>query len=167
MRTHRSVFVALTLTLALATPGGVLGQVGEAYDVVIRGGRVVDPETGFDAVADVGIRGGRIAAVSTDALVGDRKRFLDAGKSDHISKPLEPSVLRRLLDQWLPVSLILSSSQSVTHFCMHSYQGRSIRDHAARRFQRARRYTIMSVRPAIPRDRDRRSRNPPKAVPVH
>ena len=27
------------------------------YDVVITGGRVIDPETGFDRVADVGIDG--------------------------------------------------------------------------------------------------------------
>ena len=40
------------------------------FDLVIRGGRVVDPETGLDAVRNVGIAGGRIAAVSADALSG-------------------------------------------------------------------------------------------------
>jgi dihydroorotase len=39
---------------------------------VIRGGRVIDPETGFDGIANVGIRGGRIADVSAESLVGDR-----------------------------------------------------------------------------------------------
>jgi N-acyl-D-aspartate/D-glutamate deacylase len=43
-----------------------------AYDVVIRGGRVVDPETGFDGVANVGIRDDRIAAVTSDPLAGTR-----------------------------------------------------------------------------------------------
>jgi cytosine/adenosine deaminase-related metal-dependent hydrolase len=33
------------------------------WDVVLRGGRVVDPESGFDAVADVAIGAGRIAQV--------------------------------------------------------------------------------------------------------
>ncbi|MBW9121939.1 amidohydrolase family protein [Microbacterium trichothecenolyticum] len=37
-----------------------------AFDLVIIGGRVVDPESGFDAIADVGVRDGVIAAVSTD-----------------------------------------------------------------------------------------------------
>jgi N-acyl-D-aspartate/D-glutamate deacylase len=33
------------------------------WDVVLRGGRVIDPESGFDAVADVAIGAGRIAQV--------------------------------------------------------------------------------------------------------
>lgn len=36
------------------------------YDVLITGGRVMDPETGHDAVADVAIQGGRIVAIGTD-----------------------------------------------------------------------------------------------------
>jgi N-acyl-D-aspartate/D-glutamate deacylase len=44
----------------------------ERYDVVIRGGRVVDPETGLDAIRDVGLRGGSIARISTETLSGNR-----------------------------------------------------------------------------------------------
>ncbi len=40
------------------------------FDLVIRGGRVIDPETGLDAVRDVGIAAGRIAAVSAEPLTG-------------------------------------------------------------------------------------------------
>jgi N-acyl-D-aspartate/D-glutamate deacylase len=40
------------------------------FDVVIRGGRVIDPETNLDAVRDVGLTGGRIAAVSSEPLTG-------------------------------------------------------------------------------------------------
>ena len=40
------------------------------FDVVVAGGRVVDPETGLDQVGDVGIRGGSIAAVSAAPLAG-------------------------------------------------------------------------------------------------
>ena len=43
----------------------------EVYDVVIRGGRVMDPETGLDAVRNVGIRGQTIVAISEDALEGE------------------------------------------------------------------------------------------------
>ncbi|MFG1921791.1 amidohydrolase family protein [Cryptosporangium sp. NPDC048952] len=46
------------------------------YDVVIRGGRVIDPETGLDAVRHVGVTGDRIAAVSEADLVG--RRTIDA-----------------------------------------------------------------------------------------
>jgi N-acyl-D-aspartate/D-glutamate deacylase len=42
------------------------------YDVVIEGGRVLDPETGLDAVRNVGIRGNGIARVSTEPLTGRR-----------------------------------------------------------------------------------------------
>ena len=40
------------------------------YDLVIRGGRVVDPQTGLDALRHVGIKGGRIAAISERTLSG-------------------------------------------------------------------------------------------------
>ena len=40
------------------------------YDVVVRGGRVMDPESGLDAVRNVGIRGSKIAAISTSQLRG-------------------------------------------------------------------------------------------------
>jgi N-acyl-D-aspartate/D-glutamate deacylase len=36
-----------------------------SYDVVLRGGRVIDPESGLDAVRDVAIAGDRVAAVGT------------------------------------------------------------------------------------------------------
>ncbi|ADO42650.1 amidohydrolase family protein [Ketogulonicigenium vulgare] len=34
------------------------------YDITLHGGRVIDPETGFDGIADVGITGDRIAAIA-------------------------------------------------------------------------------------------------------
>ena len=48
----------------------VLGAQPSTFDLVIRGGRVIDPETGLDAVRDVGIAVGRIAAVSPEPLTG-------------------------------------------------------------------------------------------------
>lgn len=38
------------------------------YDLVIAGGRVMDPESGLNAVRDIGIRDGRIAAISEQPL---------------------------------------------------------------------------------------------------
>jgi N-acyl-D-aspartate/D-glutamate deacylase len=42
----------------------------QQYDIVISGGRVIDPETNLDAARDVGIVGGKIAAVSANRLSG-------------------------------------------------------------------------------------------------
>ncbi|HWW14146.1 MAG TPA: amidohydrolase family protein [Candidatus Dormibacteraeota bacterium] len=51
--------------------------VGQQYELVIEGGRVIDPETGLDAVRNVGIRGGKIVRVTTEALSG--RRVVHAG----------------------------------------------------------------------------------------
>ena len=42
------------------------------YDLVIEGGRVMDPETGLDAVRNVGVRAGRIEKISRRRLTGAR-----------------------------------------------------------------------------------------------
>lgn len=47
------------------------GAVGaQTYDIVIAGGRVLDPETGLDAVRWVGIDGGTVRAVSATPIQG-------------------------------------------------------------------------------------------------
>lgn len=42
----------------------------QTYDIVLTGGRVMDPESGLDAVRNVGINGNRIAAISARPLRG-------------------------------------------------------------------------------------------------
>src|SRR5437763_16347362 len=42
----------------------------QTYDIVLQRGRVMDPESGLDAVRDVGINGKKIASVSTRPLRG-------------------------------------------------------------------------------------------------
>ena len=42
----------------------------QTYDVVLQNGRVMDPESGLDAVRSVGINGNKIAAVSASPLHG-------------------------------------------------------------------------------------------------
>jgi N-acyl-D-aspartate/D-glutamate deacylase len=49
---------------------------GHVFDRVITGGRVIDPGSGFDRVADVGIDGARITSISTEPLTG--KATIDA-----------------------------------------------------------------------------------------
>jgi N-acyl-D-aspartate/D-glutamate deacylase len=44
----------------------------QQFDLVVEGGRVMDPETGLDAIRNLGIRDGRIARISTEPLAGKR-----------------------------------------------------------------------------------------------
>src|SRR4029077_9671854 len=53
-----------------ATVAGVRGAADATFDVVIAGGRVMDPESGLDAIRNVGIRSGKIAEISESALYG-------------------------------------------------------------------------------------------------
>jgi N-acyl-D-glutamate deacylase len=59
-------FVPASLPLASA----------QEFDVVIRGGRVIDPESGFDGVRNIGLRGGAIAEVTEQVIQG--KSTVDA-----------------------------------------------------------------------------------------
>ena len=62
MRTFRLLCLLLLSTLAAA----------QQFEIVLEGGRVMDPETGLDAVRNVGIRDGKIARISTEPLAGQR-----------------------------------------------------------------------------------------------
>jgi dihydroorotase len=55
------MITGLLLLVQLATP---------VYDRVILGGRVMDPASGLDAVRNIGLSGGRIAMVTTNAISG-------------------------------------------------------------------------------------------------
>lgn len=46
------------------------------HDLLIKGGRVIDPETGRDEIADVAISGARISAIGTD--LGPARKVIDA-----------------------------------------------------------------------------------------
>ena len=63
----RSLSVVLVLVLVLAYPAAVVAQ---PYDLVLANGRVMDPESGLDAVRSVGIIDGRIAAITEGAPQG-------------------------------------------------------------------------------------------------
>jgi len=45
----------------------------DAYDLVIAGGRVIDPESGRDELADVAVKDGRIVAISGGPLKGGKR----------------------------------------------------------------------------------------------
>jgi len=43
------------------------------YDIVISNARVVDPETGFDMISNIGISGKEIASITTEKITGKNK----------------------------------------------------------------------------------------------
>ncbi len=65
MKRVRISFSLLVLTLVTAMPAFAVD-----YDLVINNGRVMDPETLFDGVANVGIKDGRITEISKKPLKG-------------------------------------------------------------------------------------------------
>ena len=71
---HRNWSLLLSVGLLVAiTWQAILTQAEAAsYELVIEGGRVMDPETGLDARRNIGIRDGRILAISEESLDGNR-----------------------------------------------------------------------------------------------
>lgn len=67
----RRVSAALALGILMVL-SACAGQPAPTYDLVIANGRVMDPESGLDAVRHVGIRAGKIAAISETPLQGTR-----------------------------------------------------------------------------------------------
>lgn len=51
---------------------------GETYDLLIKGGRVIDPSQGLDAFRDVAIAGGKIARLETDLPAGMAREVINA-----------------------------------------------------------------------------------------
>jgi len=66
------LYLVVTSAGAHATQTGTAADTGSPsnYDIVILGARVIDPETGLDAVRHVGIRSGSIAAITQDEISG-------------------------------------------------------------------------------------------------
>jgi hypothetical protein len=111
----------VTTTDQLATPA-LAGAEPEppadhTYAVVIAGGRVIDPETGFDDIADVGIDGDRITAVSRTPLTGTRT--IDAG-----GRVVAPGFIDILsyepngYGEWFKIA-----DGVTTNLCMHGIDG--------------------------------------------
>ncbi len=67
---RKQIAVPLVLALACVTLSGQGSQVEGPFDLVLAGGRVMDPASGLDAIRHVGIRGRTIAAVSPSPLRG-------------------------------------------------------------------------------------------------
>ena len=77
MINRRRFLYAAAAGAALATRGGSALAQGATYDLIIRGGRVIDPSLRIDAIRDVAIAGGRIAAVEA-SIAGAATNTIDA-----------------------------------------------------------------------------------------
>lgn len=62
-----STATCITALMLLVFSGATFAQ---DFDTVINNGRVIDPETGLDAIRNVGVRDGSIAAISEFPLTG-------------------------------------------------------------------------------------------------
>ena len=69
--------------VGLLIAASIAPAIAQEYDLVIANGRVMDPETGFDQVANVGITDGTIVKISAEKLIG--KKTVDA--TGHVVAP--------------------------------------------------------------------------------
>lgn len=68
--------ILLTLALLAFALRAIAPLTAQDFDLVIARGRVIDPESGLDAVRSIGIRGGKVAAIAEGSLAG--REQLDA-----------------------------------------------------------------------------------------
>ena len=93
--------IILCIVLCLLVLTGTMAPAAD-YDLVINNGRVMDPETKYDAVANVGVKDGRIAVITEKKIKG--KETIDAkglvvapGFIDGHQHCIEPYAYRSML----------------------------------------------------------------------
>ncbi|MBD2654960.1 hydrolase [Synechocystis sp. FACHB-383] len=80
---RRLMAIAFALSLLIGSRFVLPVFAKSPYDIVILNGRVMDPETNFDDIRNVGIKDGRIATITEDAISG--QETIDA--TNHIVAP--------------------------------------------------------------------------------
>lgn len=97
MKTISLTLSSVILSLTLISP-----VLAADYDLVINGGRVMDPETNYDEIANVGIKDGKIAKITSKQIKG--KESIDAkglvvapGFIDGHQHSIEPYTYRSML----------------------------------------------------------------------
>lgn len=64
------IHILICLFMTLFHGSEIQAQSTFLYDIVLQGGRVIDPETKLDAIRNVGILNSRIAMISSEPLQG-------------------------------------------------------------------------------------------------
>jgi len=82
LRTAPLLAAFFALFVAACGAGSTSAQTAD-FDVVILNGRVMDPETNYDATANVGVKDGQIVAITDEAIKG--RQTIDA--TGHIVAP--------------------------------------------------------------------------------
>src|SRR5207244_217477 len=67
---EKAAYRTLALSLILLLPLASTQAAEHVYDVAIVGGRVMDPASGLDRVANVGVTGGRVSVVTGRVIRG-------------------------------------------------------------------------------------------------
>lgn len=73
------------------------------FDLVISGGRVIDPANRFDRIADIGIRHGRVASIETDLSMHRAAKSFDA--TNKLVCPGLVDAHTHVADLMMPVSI--------------------------------------------------------------
>ncbi len=68
--------ISKALTIGTVCIGLISVAQAQGHDLVINNGRVMDPETNYDAIANVGIKGGKIAVITKSPIKG--RQTIDA-----------------------------------------------------------------------------------------
>jgi dihydroorotase len=78
MLNRRQLLCTAAATVAATAAARIPSAFAATYDLVIKGGRVIDPSLGIDTARDVAIAGGRIAAVEANIAAESAAEVLDA-----------------------------------------------------------------------------------------
>lgn len=78
MLNRRQFLCTAAATVAATAAGHSPNVLAATYDLVIKGGRLIDPSLGIDAARDVAIAGGRIVAVEANIAAESAAEVLDA-----------------------------------------------------------------------------------------
>lgn len=76
LRRLSAIFLEMSATIGMLLFVSCLPASAQTYDLVINNGRVMDPETMYDSIANVGVKDGRIAIITNESI--DGKENIDA-----------------------------------------------------------------------------------------
>ena len=78
------------------------------FDILLKNGRVIDALTGFDGRGDVGIKGGKIAAVAASLPSVDAESIIDAEGYIVMPGVIDSHVHVSTEDRWIGFSMMAS-----------------------------------------------------------